>query len=121
MNARAMQPSSPLRSGKPIDPSGQAGDPSCSLVLVDDPLGGGLLDNGNCLFEVFSGLFYSVGRNSGPDVFDRLFDPCFVALVSNPSDLVLSRPFQGRWMVCQIVVSLCKGFTLLNERDTEIK
>jgi len=73
----------------------EAGDLSGCLVLVNNTLGGGLLDDGNSFLEALLGLFYGIGSDSGSDLLDCLFDPCFVTLVSDSLDFVLPGPFEG--------------------------
>jgi len=81
--------------GNLLDSVCKAGDLSGCLIFVNNALGGGLLDHGNSLFEALLGLIYRIGSDGGSNIFDRLFDPCLVTLVSDSFYFILSRPFEG--------------------------
>ncbi len=89
-----------------VNLGGQAGNYSSGLVPVNDPFGDGFLDNRDGVSKVLSCLINGFVCHGSSDPPNRFLGACPVTLVSYPSDLVLSGPLKGRFMICQILTSM---------------
>ena len=81
--------------GKPVDLTCKAGYGPGGLVLMDNAFGGGLLEQGNSCVELLRGLFGLVFGQGRSDLFDHIPGSGLVVHVSESSDSVLPRPFDG--------------------------
>ena len=67
------------------------------------------MECGNRLLELFLGLGGVVALQKRSDFFDNGLRPGLMSEVSKLSGLALSCPFEGGWMVCQILISFWEG------------
>jgi len=72
---------------------------------MDNPFRGALLDYRNGLSKIFFSLFFRFVGYGGSHRFDHVFHAGLIGRVSCSFYIILSGPFNGRFMVCQDVDS----------------
>ncbi len=80
---------------KLVDPARQAGNLAGGSIPVNDPFGCCLLDSGNSIGKGGPGFFGRMLVRGFLDLFDDVLNPCFIALVPEPSYFTLSGPFKS--------------------------